>query len=151
MWAGPCRGLCLSPSFDMRLIMVRRGNTALLTSLSIFSLLRPRPPLPRQNVTPPPNGENRWKARSPQAVCGVQIPPADSSSLDGCRRGGRGPDTLKLGTLVAARHFCRQPTDMTGEASGGLSGPSRSDRWRRRAQAIMMDWEGRKDGGRDGC
>lgn len=60
---------------------------------------------------------------------------ADSSSVRGCRGAGRGgagggPDRLKLGTFVAARHFSRQPADMTGEAaaasgeaSGGLPGP----------------------------
>lgn len=39
VWAGPCQGLCLSPSFDMPLIMVRWGNTTLCLSCSIFSLL----------------------------------------------------------------------------------------------------------------
>lgn len=37
VWAGPCQGLCLSPSFDMLLIMVRSGNTTLCLSLSISS------------------------------------------------------------------------------------------------------------------
>lgn len=30
--------------------------------------------------------------------------------------GGGGTDRLKLGTFVAARHFSRQPTDMTAKA-----------------------------------
>lgn len=51
VWAGPCQGLCLSPSFDMPLIMVRWGNTTLCMSLSIFSLLYSSAhPLPCQNV-----------------------------------------------------------------------------------------------------
>lgn len=74
---------------------------------------------------------------------------ADSSSVRGCRRrraggAGGGPDRLKLGTFVAARHFSRQPADMTGEAAAAArraadsQDPSRSDRWRLRARAIMM-------------
>lgn len=87
---------------------------------------------------------------------------ADSSSVRGCRRRGGGvPDRLKLGTFVAARHFSRQPADMTGEAAAAArraadsQDPSRSDRWRLRARAIMMGRGGGaecwKDGGRDVC
>lgn len=43
-----------------------------------------------------------------------------------------GSDTLKLGTFVAARHFSRQPADMTAEAGerrvAGSQDPSRSER-----------------------
>lgn len=51
LWAGPCQGVCLSPSFDMPLMMARWGNTTLCMSLHIFSLLYSYAhPLPSQNV-----------------------------------------------------------------------------------------------------
>lgn len=79
-----------------------------------------------------------------------------------------GSDRLKLGTFVAARHFSRQPADMTAKAGekrvAGSQDPSRkehgADRWLLHAQAIMMgpgeervqdtdkeEW--RNEGGRD--
>lgn len=78
VWAGPCQGLCLSPSFDMPLIMVRWGNTTLCMSLSIFSLLYSSAhPLPCQNVMLLQNGENQLNVSSLKAVCTVKIQQAD--------------------------------------------------------------------------
>ena len=72
VWAGPCQGLCLSPSFDMPLIMVRWGNTTLCVSLSIFSLLYSSAhPLPCQNVMLLQNGENQLNVSSLKTVCSV--------------------------------------------------------------------------------
>lgn len=82
------------------------------------------------------NGENQLNVSSLKAVCTVKIQQADFSSTDGrihsdgslcvrlCvhvwegreRKKGRVTDRLKLGTFVAARHFSRQPADMTAKA-----------------------------------
>lgn len=68
------------------------------------------------------------------------------------KRRGRGPDRLKLGTFVAARHFSRQPTDMTAEAAerraADSQDPSRSDRWRLRARPVTVGRGGEKNGGK---
>lgn len=69
VWAGPCQGLCLSPSFDMPLIMVRWGNTTPCLSLSIFSSLHcAAHPLPCQAAMLLQNGENQFNASSATAV-----------------------------------------------------------------------------------
>lgn len=123
VWAGPCRGLCLSPSFDMRPIMVRRGNTALLTSLSIL---------------PPPPPECHAAAKQSKSMEGElsegclrrSDTAADSSSVRGCRRRGGGAGVLTdsswgrlspLVTFPVGGHDRRGGGG--GEASGGLSGP----------------------------
>lgn len=81
------------------------------------------------------NGENQLNVSSLKAVCTVKIQQADFFkhrraytfrwvSVCACmgregeekKRGGGFTDRLKLGTFVAARHFSRQPADMTAKA-----------------------------------
>ena len=127
VWAGPCQGLCLSPWFDIPLIMVRWGGEYRSLHVSLH-LLPPAHPFPCQIVMLWQNGENQLNVSS---VC-----TSDFSSIDGCihsvvcfacegrgvqrttRRGGGGGllTDSSWGRLSPARHFTRQPADMTANA-----------------------------------
>lgn len=119
-------------------------------------------PLPCQNVMPPQNRENQLNVSPLKTGCTVQIQPENFSTVDGRIRlsagsvgqGGEGPDRPKMGTFVAACHFPRQPTDMTARVGErrvvGSQDPSRSDRWRLHAQAIMMGLGEEREGEENG-
>lgn len=98
----------------------------------LLLLLYSAHPLPCQDVTLLPNGENQSHVSSLKAVCidiasrffkqrfvytsacvRIRVEVGEERKK---KEGGEVSDRLKLGTFVAARHFSRQPADMTAKA-----------------------------------